>query len=122
MDMLLMTGRAPFWEGLRPMVEQYGVQMRMVTSLDEGLAAVHEQAPALVLLDLGMDAEALRPAVIEILKIDAMIHTAAVSEMSAADFHEQMEGLGMLMSLPGTPSAEDLTRLMVAFHDTLHCI
>ena len=43
-----------------------------------------------------------------------MIHTAAVSSMDAEAFHDAMEGLGMLTSLPEQPTAGDVDNLMDA--------
>ena len=69
---------------------------------------------ALVILVLGLPAVELRKAVIGILQVNAMIHTAAVSAMSEKEFHDIMEGLGMLMGLSDPPSADGARRLMAA--------
>ena len=58
--------------------------------------------------------EELRKAVIDILMVNAMIHTAAVSPMTAAEFHDKMEGLGMLMSLPVDFTVQDVEKMMTA--------
>ena len=71
-------------------------------------------AEAVELLDLGLEPDALRKAVIDILMVNAMIHTAAVSPMTAAEFHDKMEGLGMLMSLPVDFSVRDVEKMMTA--------
>lgn len=76
--------------------------------------AVRRQNPALVILDLGLPADELRKAVIGILQVNAMIHTAAVSAMSETEFHDIMEGLGMLMGLSDPPSVDGARRLMAA--------
>ena len=75
---------------------------------------VRQQAPALAVLDLGLEPEELRKAVIDILMVNAMIHTAAVSPMTAAEFHDKMEGLGMLMSLPVDFTVRDVEKMMTA--------
>ena len=46
--------------------------------------------------------------------VNAMIHTAAVSPMTAAEFHDKMEGLGMLMSLPVDFTVQDVEKMMTA--------
>ncbi len=114
MDIILITQDVQQWESLCPVIEQQGASVRMFTAFDAGLMALKEQSPALVMLDLDLDTEALRAAVIEILKVNAMIHTAAISTMTEDTFHDQMEGLGMLMNLPQKPSAADVIRLMDA--------
>ena len=70
--------------------------------------------PALVILDLGLEDKALRQAVIDIMMIDASVHTAVVSDMEPEAFHEATEGLGILMPLPSSPTAADAQRLLTA--------
>ena len=82
---------------------------------DRGMELVRQQAPALAVLDLGLEPEELRKAVIDILMVNAMIHTTAVSPLTATEFHDKMEGLGMLMSLPGTSSTTLLVLLCIFF-------
>ena len=48
---------------------------------------------------LDLDPTALRRAVIDVLMINAAVHTAAVTNLEEEAFHDAMEGLGMLMSL-----------------------
>ena len=50
-----------------------------------------------------LDPTALRRAVIDVLMINAAVHTAAVTNLEKEAFHDAMEGLGMLMSLPTSP-------------------
>ena len=114
MDMLCITSRPDLWEAFQPVLTRRGVSLRTVPSLDEALPQLRAAAPALVVLDLGLEAPALRAAVIEVLKINAMIHTAAVSTMAEDVFHDAVEGLGMLMSLPEKPSEQDVERLLDA--------
>lgn len=114
MDILSITSRPALWNGLQPAFARRGATLRTVGTLDEALPQLRHAAPALAVLDLGQDVPALRAAVIEVLKINAMIHTAAVSDMDEDAFHDTMEGLGMLMNLPKEPSGQDVDRLLDA--------
>ena len=97
-----------------PVFAEHGASLRTAADLPAGMDAVRQQHPALVILDLGLPADELRKAVIGILQVNAMIHTAAVSPMTAAEFHDKMEGLGMLMSLPVDFSVQDVEKMMTA--------
>ena len=112
MDILIVTSRPEHWAPVLPVMEGRGASVRQAGSLEQGMELVRQQAPAL--LDLGLEPEELRKAVIDILMVNAMIHTAAVSPMTAAEFHDKMEGLGMLMSLPVDFSVQDVEKMMTA--------
>ena len=112
MDILILSPRTELWTGLAPVFKARGASLRMAADLDSGLASLREKKAVLAVLDLGMDAETLRKAVISILTIDVMTHTTAVSAMSEEEFHDAMEGLGMLMSLPAQPAPADIEHLM----------
>lgn len=114
MDILIVSSRPERWSAALPVMESRGASVRQAASLEQGMEQVRRQAPALAVLDLGLEPEGLRKAVIDILMVDAMTHTAAVSEMSAEEFHDKMEGLGMLMSLPVDFSARDVEQMMAA--------
>ncbi len=48
----------------------------------------------------------------KILALNAMIGCATVSQLSAEDFHEESEGLGILMRLPPDPKGESAAELL----------
>lgn len=114
MDILVISPREGLWQQLAPQFEARGADLRTAGTLDDGLKALNERHAALVVLDLGTDRATVRQAVFRVLSVDAMIHTAAVTDMSAEEFHDAMEGLGMLTSLPMQPSTADVDRLMDA--------
>ena len=116
MDILIVTSRPEQWAPVLPVMEGRGASVRQAGSLEQGLELVRQNrvAEAVELLDLGLEPDALRKAVIDILMVNAMIHTAAVSPMTAAEFHDKMEGLGMLMSLPVDFSVRDVEKMMTA--------
>jgi len=114
MDILVLSSRSALWESLMPAFAARGASVRMASTLEEGLDSLRSSRAVLVVLDLALGGEALRKVVFQILSIDAMIHTAALSDMSHEEFHDAMEGLGMLAGLPMEPSAADVEGLMDA--------
>lgn len=114
MDILLISPRPDAWAECAPVFAAQGATLHDAADLESGMEAVRRRNPTLVILDLGLPAEELRKAVIGILQVNAMIHTAAVSTMNESEFHDVMEGLGMLMGLSDPPSADGARRLMAA--------
>ena len=53
----------------------------------------------------------MKQAVIDIMRVNALVHTAVVSDMPEDVFPDVMEGLGILASLPTTPTADDARRV-----------
>jgi len=53
-----------------------------------------------------------RKLVEEIISINAMMNCIAVSSLSPKDFHEEFEGLGVLMQLPGNPGKKEAYELI----------
>ena len=116
MDILIVTPRAAFWEGMKGVFEKHGASVRMAPAMPEALASLKEQKAALALLDLfggdAWNADELKKAVISILMQDAMINTASVCGMGDETFHDAMEGLGMINDLPALPSEADVEDLL----------
>lgn len=113
MKLLLVTSRPEVWNECLPVLNNAGT-LHKAASLEEAKDAVRTAPPALVILDLGLEDKALRQAVIDIMMIDASVHTAVVSGMEPEAFHEATEGLGILMPLPSSPKAADAQRLLTA--------
>jgi len=120
MDILIVTPRAAFWEGMKGAFEKHGAALRMAPAMPEALDCLKEKKAALALLDLfggeawnsEVHASAMKKAVISILMQDAMTNTASVCGMGEETFHDAMEGLGMINDLPAQPSEADVEDLM----------
>ena len=116
MDILIVTPRATFWEGMKGVFEKHSAAVRMAAAMPEALASLKEQKASLVLLDLfggeAWNADELKKAVISILMQDAMTNTASVCGMGDETFHDAMEGLGMIDDLPAQPSETDVDELL----------
>lgn len=114
MDILVVSPRAELWQSLRPQFEKHGAVLSLACCLNDALSTLNQHRPTLVVLDINADNAALRHAVFQVLSVNAMIHTAAVTSMTPEAFHDAMEGLGMLAGLPSSPAPADIDALMDA--------
>ena len=116
MDILIVTPRAAFWEGMEGVFEKHGAAVRMAPAMPEALASLKERKASLALLDLfggeAWNADELKKAVISILMQDAMTNTASACGKGEETFHDSMEGLGMINDLPAQPSEADVDDLL----------
>ena len=127
MDILLITPRADFWNGLTGVFEKHGAAVRMVSTMPEALASLKEKKAALAVLDLfggeawngDVHTDVLKKAVISILMQDAMTNTASACGMGEETFHDAMEGLGMITDLPAQPSEADVDDLLTRLQTIL---
>lgn len=105
-----------------PQVEQwsdFGVELgrRCKTEViavrtgDQALKTAQKKKPAAILADQELDDMPGISLVPKVLQIDAMIHVALVSEHPEERFHEETEGLGILMKLPPVPDRQWAVRL-----------
>lgn len=110
-SILLQTCRptvfAPFVEEL----ERQGCAVTTVADAAVCKGYVQGQAPHLVVVDAPTQEQA-RQDVIGIMRVNALVHTAVVTEMAAEAFHDVMEGLGILTSLPPAPGVDDARQLV----------
>jgi DNA-binding NarL/FixJ family response regulator len=77
----------------------------------EVLNAAREKKVIAMVVDASMEDITGVALVREIIQINAMIHIAMASDQPEADFHEETEGLGILMQVPLTPDAAAADRL-----------
>ncbi len=90
-----------------------GAEILRCSSGAEALEAVREQRDIVltVVAEKLADMSGLE-LIQKILAINAMIGCAAVSQLSAEEFHEESEGLGILMPLPPSPGGESAAELL----------
>lgn len=97
----------PFLAALR----SEGFDVRLASTGKEALALAASARPAVLVADQGLpDAQPLA-LVAQCLRVDAFINTAVISDLEAEAFHEQSEGLGVLVQLPVQPGPDDARRL-----------
>lgn len=114
MELLLISPHPAIWRDCLPVFASAGHTLRQAASLDEAKPLIRSTPPALAILDMDLEGKALRQAVIDIMMINAGVHTAVVSDMDPDAFHETTEGLGILMPLPATPRPADAEHLLNA--------
>ena len=107
---LLQTSRPEAWEDFVEQLQHDGCTVCMTATIDQCKEAARRDIPVLALLDPPSGDHA-RAWVLELMMIDAGMHTAVVTEMDDEVFHDVMEGLGILASLPTSPAAEDARRV-----------
>ncbi len=108
MVFLLVTTRADelaaFTRGLTGSGE---VELAMAVDPGQALDVARDKAPVLAVVDKDLPGSSSLGLVGELLKVNAMINTAVVSDMSEEDFHEESEGLGVLAQVPPNPGEQD---------------
>ena len=117
-SILLQTGRPAVFG---PFVEELERQDCTVTTVADAAtcqSCVQRQASQLVVVDAATQEQA-RLDVIGIMRVNALVHTAVVTDMAEGLFHDVMEGLGILCSLPPEPGPEDDRRLVRLLTDIL---
>lgn len=119
MNILLISPRPETWNDLVPALETEGYTFHQVPTFAEAVRYIQATPPCLTILDLRLEGEALRKVVIDLLMLNASVHTAVVSDLEDEAFHEATEGLGILMPLPLTPQSEDIQRLLAALAGVL---
>ena len=114
MELLLVTPRPEVSNECLPVFQRGDNTLQQAASLEDAAPIIRDTPPVLAILDLELEGKALRQAVIDIMMINASVHTAVVSDMDPDEFHEATEGLGILMPLPTFPKADDAERLLKA--------
>jgi CheY-like chemotaxis protein len=83
-----------------------------VRSAADAIEAAHAQRPRLVVIDAALDDSTAVELIRRLLGIDAMINTAVASAAAEEIFHEETEGLGILMKLSPLPTSAEAGRLI----------
>jgi DNA-binding NarL/FixJ family response regulator len=82
-----------------------------VRSDAEAVVAARENKPVIMIIDQDLgDMPGVEP-VPRLLQINAMIHMVLVSDQPEAVFHDQTEGLGILMKLSPLPGRQEAVQL-----------
>ena len=87
MELLLVTPRPEVWNECLPVCQRGGNTLQQAASLEDAAPIIRHTPPVLAILDLELEGKALRQAVIDIMMINASVHTAVVSDMDPDEFH-----------------------------------
>ena len=77
-----------------------------------GLAELKTKRIDLVIVDEQLDDMSGIAFINQVVKVNPLVNTAIVSALTADEFHEATEGLGVLMQLPPHPSETDAEALL----------
>ncbi len=83
------------------------VNIDWANSGDVALSMIKDKKFDLVITDEKLTDMTGRKLVEKIISINAMMNCIAVSSLSPKDFHEEFEGLGVLMQLPHNPGKKE---------------
>ena len=118
MEILLVSSGAGDLGGAgRPFTER-GIAVLHAGSLSQALDTLGEKKanpPALVILDESEDrgtGQGMRQAAMAILRVCPFTYLTAMTDAPWEEYHDAMEGLGMLKPLPKRPSEENGKRLL----------
>jgi len=94
-------------EFIQALESEPDIETGLVNSGEAALVFARTEAPELVIIDEALpDFKPFKLAT-ELLQINAMINTAVITPLSDEDFHEQSEGLGILLAIASPPGRED---------------
>ena len=88
------------------------VNIDWADSGNAALSMIKDKKFDLVITDEKLADMTGRKLVEEIISINAMMNCIAVSSLSPKDFHEEFEGLGVLMQLPHNPGKKEANDLI----------
>jgi DNA-binding NarL/FixJ family response regulator len=95
-----------------------------IVKVRSGIAAIdaaQTARPLLVAIDAKLDDLPVADLIRRLLGIDAMINTVVASAESEEIFHEETEGLGILMKLSPLPTSAEAGRLVECLHQLAGC-
>lgn len=91
---------------------QQAIELAPVATGAAGLALLKGRLVDLVLVDEQLDDMSGIAFTQQLVKVCPLVNTAIVSTLTADEFHEVTEGLGVLMQLPPHPGQADAEALM----------
>jgi DNA-binding NarL/FixJ family response regulator len=92
--------------------QQQDIQLVPALTGTAGLAYLKDSTVDLAIIDEQLDDMSGIALVKQLVKVNPLVNTAIISTLAAEDFHEETEGLGVLMQLPPQPQAGDAETLL----------
>ena len=110
---ILASPRVDRWQAFSDTLAA-GIQADIITVRTgaDALEAAQRLRPQLVVIDAELGDLTAEDLIRRLLGIDAMINTAVASAEAEAIFHEETEGLGILMKLSPLPTSAEAGRLV----------
>jgi len=115
---LLVTSRADqlaaFEQALR---SDANVELITIGTAEEAIDAAVRLVPVMAIVDQQVPGGEALGIVQRLLSVNAFIHTAVLTDMDEAVFHERSEGLGVLAGLPLRPDSADAVDLLAKLRE-----
>ena len=115
---LLVTSRldqlASFEKALR---SDPAVELITIGTAEEAIDAAVRLVPVMAVVDQQVPGATALEIVQRLLSVNAFIHTAVLTDMDEALFHERSEGLGVLAGLPLRPDEKDAAGLLAKLRE-----
>lgn len=115
---LLVTSRADqlaaFEQALR---SDANVELITIGTAEEAIDAAVRLVPVMAIVDQQVPGGEALGIVQRLLSVNAFIHTAVLTDMDEAVFHERSEGLGVLAGLPLRPDSADAADLLAKLRE-----
>ena len=115
---ILVTSRldqlASFEKALR---SDPNVELITIGTAEEAIDAAVRLVPVMAIVDQRVPGGEALEIVQRLLSVNAFIHTAVLTDMDEALFHERSEGLGVLAGLPLRPDEKDAADLLAKLRE-----
>ncbi len=120
---LLLTTSKESWADFSATLEQYDkIELLLVASGAEAFKILENQDIHLIITDENLNDMSGLDFVRKLVAVNPIINCAAASSLSADDFHEASEGLGIFMQLPPCPGRQDASALLLRLNKILHLL
>lgn len=88
------------------------VELLEALNPEQAFQAVKTENPELVIVDHQLSGMTGLQFVNDLVKVNPLVNTALVSQLNGEEFHEETEGLGILMPLPLEPGESESNALL----------
>ncbi len=105
------TRQASLEHFTRALAMETGAAVHRVKDAQQTLDLVREASPTMVVVDCEGAVMEPKALILDILKVNALVHTAVLSPLTEDEFHEDYEGLGVLARLSLEPDGSEARRL-----------
>jgi DNA-binding response OmpR family regulator len=112
MRILIVTARPATFADFLAALQQRGVEVILASTAGAATELAKTRSPALCVVDDSLADAGPFALVAGLMRANAFLHTAVVTDLSPEDFHEAGEGLGILMPLPRQPGAAEAEALL----------
>jgi hypothetical protein len=102
MNVLVLTSRPGYWKELAPDFATGSFTLACASSITELVGGLKKTPPVLVILDPDPKdgIQNIKNHLATILRANAMVHTAVISSLEEEEFHDAVEGFGVLLRIP----------------------